>query len=233
MSRLKLAVAVAVAVAVVALGGGAYLLTRPHAGPPPVALSAGPGPSSGSAGAQLAGTWLVDAGSEVGYRVRERFVGQPADTEAVARTSTISGRLALAGDGDGTRLQSASFSADIGKLNSQDPNATHGLAVRDVFVGRIYLETAVYPMATFVARPLPVTSSATTSSLMVGGAFTVHGVTHDVAIPLQVSRNDERLEVVGAFPLHYPDYKIDVPQVPFTSANPDATIEVHLFLKRG
>jgi len=140
--------------------------------------------------------------------------------------------MVLAASATGLDLRSAQFSADISKLKSEDANATHGSAVRDVFVGRIYLETAVYPMATFVARPLAVASGTSAGTLPVPGTFTVHGVTHDITIPLQVTRNGDRLEVLADFPLHYPDYKIDVPQVPFTSANPDATVEVHLFLKR-
>jgi polyisoprenoid-binding protein YceI len=129
-------------------------------------------------------------------------------------------------------LQAATVSADLSKLKSQDANATHGSAVRDVFVGRIYLETAVFPMATFVAKPASLPSSNSPANLAVAGTFTAHGVTHDVVIQLQVTRNGDRLEVVGSFPLHYQDYKVDVPQVPFTSANPDATVEVHLFLRR-
>jgi polyisoprenoid-binding protein YceI len=231
VTRLQVALAGA---AILTVAGGVYALSRPHPSPPPprFALNPSPGPSADAGGADLAGRWIVDAGS-AGYRVKERFVGQPADTEAVARTATTSGEMVLAASADGLQLQAATFSADISKLKSEDANGTHGSAVRDVFVGRIYLETAVYPMATFVARPGKLASTSSPATLAVPGSFTAHGVTHDLTATLQVSRKGERIEVVGSFPLHYSDYGIDVPQVPFTTANPDATIEVHLFLRRA
>ncbi|MDQ6748453.1 MAG: YceI family protein [Candidatus Dormibacteraeota bacterium] len=221
-----------VALVIAAVAGGAYFLTSPHQSAGRFALSPSPRPPTTSGDAGLQGTWVVDAGSQAGYRVSERFVGQAADSEAVARTATISGQMVLGGSGTELRLQSATFSADISKLKSEDANATHGSAIRDIFVARTYLETAVYPMATFVAGPQALASAGSPASLSIAGTFATHGVTHDLTIPLQVTRSAERLEVVGSFPLHYSDYKVDVPQVPFTSASPDATIEVHLFLKR-
>jgi polyisoprenoid-binding protein YceI len=222
---------VAVGVVVLLVLGGVALTRGGQRPPARFALAASPTPTA--AGEALAGTWVVDAGSEAGYRVRERFAGQSADSEAVARTDAVTGQMLLARTGSAYQLQEATFSADISKLKSTDANAIHNGAVRDNFVGRIYLETAVFPMATFVARPTAVSSGTLPADLELSGSFTVHGVTHDLATSLKVTRNGGRLEVLGAFPLHYPDYKIDVPSVPFTSAQPDATVEVHLFLKRS
>ena len=159
-------------------------------------------------------------------------MGQSSDTEAVARTSTVTGQLVLIAAAAGLQVQAASFSADLRQLQSQDANATHGSSVRDSFVGRIYLESAVYPQATYQAKLGPLTSTTLPVDLNLAGTFTVHGVTHDITIPIRVTQNGARLEVIANFPLHYGDYKIEVPQVPFTTAAPDATVEVHLFLKR-
>ena len=231
MSRLTAGIIAAV-VAVLVVGAGAVaLLTQQHPVAKKFVLSASPSPATASPSA-LAGTWVVDAGSQAGYRVKEHFIDQSADTEAVARTSTMGGQMILADNGGGIELKTATFTADISKLQSTDANAVRGTAVRDRFVARIYLETAVYPNAIFVAKTTPVTSTATPADLTVSGSFTVHGVAHDVSIPLKVSQNGDRLEVVGSFQVHYQDYKIDVPSVPFTTAAPDATVEVHLFLKR-
>lgn len=231
MSKLAIAIVAGVlAVLAIAAGGVAYL-TQPHQAAQRFTLSASPAPAAASPSA-LAGTWVVDSGSQAGYRVKERFVDQAADTEAVARTSTVTGQMLVAGSPDALRLQSATFSADISKLASGDANATRGSAVRDRFVARIYLESSLYPMATFVTKSTAVTPAATPADISVPGTFTVHGVSHDVTIPLKVTQNGDRLEVVGSFLLHYQDYKIEVPSVPFTTAAPDATIEVHLFLKR-
>ena len=228
----RAAVAALAGLVVVLFGVGAFVLLSPHQqAARPLALSATPSPATGSISG-LAGTWVVDQGSEAGYRVKEQFVGQASEAEAVARTSAMSGQLVLAAGGGGLQVQAASFSADLRQLKSQDANATHGNAVRDTFVGRIYLETAVFPQATYQAKLGPLTASALPADLSLPGTFTVHGVTHDINIPLKVAQNGDRLEVVGSFPLHYSDYKIEVPSVPFTTAAPDAVIEVHLFLKR-
>jgi polyisoprenoid-binding protein YceI len=231
MSRGRAGAIAAVAVVLLAVAAGTILLSQRHTAAPPLALRASPSPTT-LAAADVVGTWNVDQGSEVGYRVKERFVGQPSDSEAVARTSNVSGQLVVIAAGAGLQLQAASFSADLRQLKSQDANATHGNAVRDSFVGRIYLESTVYPQATYQARLGPLGSATLPADLSLPGTFTVHGVTHDMTIPMRVTQNGSRLEVISTFPLHYGDYRIEVPQVPFTTAGPDATIEVHLFLKR-
>ena len=232
MSKLTLGI-IAGVIAVLALAAvGVAYLTQPHQAAQKFTLSASPVPGTAAPPSALAGTWIVDSGSLAGYRVNEHFVDHPAATEAVARTSSLTGQMVIgSGSGSGLQLRSAAFSADIGKLQSTDANATRGPAVRDKFVARIYLETAVYPMATFLAKPTAITASATPADITVAGSFTVHGVSHDVSIPLRVSQNGDHLEVVGSFQIHFQDYKIDVPSVPFTTAAPDATVEVHLFLK--
>lgn len=236
MSKLRLGIIAGVIALLAAAAGGVAYLTQPHQAAQKFTLTASPAPAATAAPSGLAGTWVIDAGSQAGYRVKEHFVDQPAETEAVARTSTVTGQLVIAGGsgggaGGGLQLKSATFSADLSKLTSTDTNATHGPAVRDRFVARIYLETAVYPMATLVSKPAAITAFATPADITVTGSFTLHGVSHDVSIPLRVSQNDDHLEVVGSFRVRFQDYKIDVPSVPFTTAAPDATVEVHLFLK--
>jgi polyisoprenoid-binding protein YceI len=232
MSRLTVGIiAGLLAVLAVAAGGISYL-AQPHHAASRFTLSPSPSAVTASPSA-LAGTWVVDTGSLAGYRVRERFFNQRADTEAVARTSAMSGQVVLASGVTGLELRNATFAADISKLQSTDANATYGpRAVRDKFVALNYLNTAIYPQAAFVAAPLSLTVTGAPASLTVPGSFTVHGVTHQLSIPLQVSQDGDRLEVVGTFQVHYQDYRVDVPAVPFTTVAPDATVEVHLFLRR-
>ena len=64
-----------------ALGSAAALLLSSHRAPPRLALST---PAAGASQSNLVGTWKVDAGSQAGYRVKERFINQPTTTEAVA-----------------------------------------------------------------------------------------------------------------------------------------------------
>jgi hypothetical protein len=51
--------------------------------------------TSGGAGASLDGTWTVASGSQAGYRVKEVLFGQ--STEAVGRTTAVTGQLTVTG----------------------------------------------------------------------------------------------------------------------------------------
>ena len=225
----------AIVLALVVAGIGSYgLLTFfGHKAPPPLALSS---PSTSASSGSLAGRWKIAAGSEAGYRVREKFINQPAPTEAVARTSAVTGSLVIASQGDQFVVQAVSFSADVAKLQSVDTYATYQVYQRDGFVSRLYLQTAQYPTATFKAdrvTPPQVSPSAGPANMVGHGRLTLHGVSRDVDVPLTVQLNGDRIELVGSIGLEMPDYGIEVPQIGFTRSEPHAIIEFHLFLTRG
>ena len=225
--------AVVVALVVAAIGGYGLLTFFGHKAPPPLALSS---PSASASAGSLAGRWKIAAGSEAGYRVREKFINQPAPTEAVARTSSVSGSLAIAAQGDQFVVQAVTFSADVAKLQSVDTYATYQVFQRDGFVSRLYLQTAQYPTATFTAdhlTPPQVSPSAGPASMVGHGRLTLHGVSRDVDVPLTVQLNGDRIELVGSIGLEMPDYGIEVPKIGFTQSEPHAIIEFHLFLARS
>src|SRR5688572_3275865 len=56
-------------------------------------------PAAGFDG-DVAGTWNVSEGSLAGYRVRERLASLDAESDAVGRTSDVSGSITI--DSDGT-----------------------------------------------------------------------------------------------------------------------------------
>lgn len=118
-----------------------------------------------------------------------------------------------------------------------DTFATYQAFQRDNFVAGLYLETGRFPSATFKADsiiPPAGASSSTTPVSMVGhGRLTLHGVSHDVDVPLTIQLAGGRIELVGSLGLEMPDYAIQVPQIGFTRAEPHAIIEFHLFLNRG
>ncbi len=231
--RLLVIPAVAVALLVAAIGGYAVLTFFGHKAPPALALSS---PSASAGAGSLAGPWKIATGSEAGYRVREKFINQTAPTEAVARTSAVTGSLVIASQGDHFVVEAVNFSADVAKLQSVDTYATYQAFQRDGFVSRLYLETARYPTATFKAdriTPPQVSADAGPVNLAGHGRLTLHGVSHDVDVPLTVQRNGDRIELVGSVGLEMPDYGIEVPQIGFTQAEPHAIIEFHLFLTRG
>ena len=130
-----------------------------------------------------------------------------------------------------------SLSADLTKLHSVDTHATYQAYQRDFFVSGIYLQTGQYPTATFKAdriMPPANATSATTPVAMLGhGRLIIHGVGHDVDVPLTLQASGDRIELVGSIGLELPDYGIEVLQIGFTRAEPHAVIEFHLFLTRG
>jgi polyisoprenoid-binding protein YceI len=229
-------IAIPAAVLVVALGVGAYGLVTflGHKAPAAFSLST-PAPSTALGG--LAGSWKIAAGSEAGYRVREKFINQPAPTEAVARTSAISGSLLIDSQGAQFVVRQVSFSADVTKLHSVDTYATFQAFQRDNFVSGLYLQTGQYPAATFKADgiiPPAGASSSTTPVAMTGhGRLTLHGVSREVDVPFTIQLSGDRIELVGSLGLEMPEYGIEVPQIGFTRAEPHAIIEFHLFLTRG
>src|SRR5438445_438989 len=80
-------------------------------------------------------------GSEVGYRVREQVMNQPAPSEAVARTTQVSGGLQVTVAGSTIRAKGLQFNANLASLVSQDKYANYQVYQRDFFVRSIYLQT--------------------------------------------------------------------------------------------
>src|SRR5713226_7134545 len=118
-------------VAVIVVGGYGLLTFLGHKAPSAFSLSS-PAPPTGLTA--LDGRWKIATGSEAGYRVREKFINQPAPTEAVARTSAITGSLVIASQGGQFAVRQVSFSADLTKLHSVDTYATYQAFQRDNFV---------------------------------------------------------------------------------------------------
>src|SRR5262245_17561011 len=104
-SRKPLLLAMATCV-IVALAGGAAVAARTVLRPAPARFPMA-GPSSGSTSTPPAkpltfpGDWKVAAHSQAGYRVREKLARLPAPSDAVGRTSKVSGTMSLAKSGDG------------------------------------------------------------------------------------------------------------------------------------
>jgi polyisoprenoid-binding protein YceI len=222
------------ALAVIGVGGYGLVTFLGHKAPAAFSLSS---PAASTGLGELNGQWKIAAGSEAGYRVREKFINQPAPTEAVARTSAITGGLAIASQGGQPVVRQVSFSADLTKLHSVDTYATYQAFQRDNFVAGLYLQTGQFSSATFKADsiipPAGASSSSTPVSMVGHGRLTLHGVSRDVDVPLTIQLSGNRIELVGSLGLEMPDYGIEVPQIGFTRAEPHAIIEFHLFLTRG
>src|SRR5438105_3475 len=133
----------AVPVAAIVAFVAAYFILFSGSSPPPLSLST-PQASVSPAltGSQLAGPWNIAGGSVAGYRVREQLAFLSAPSDAVGRTSSISGSLTLAGTSPALTVDSADFTVDVSTLSSDRP-------MRDDRIRDTGLQSAMYPRATF------------------------------------------------------------------------------------
>jgi polyisoprenoid-binding protein YceI len=224
-------VAAGVGAGLLALGGGAALLLSSHHAPAPLALGS---PAARSSGTSLTGAWKVAAGSEAGYRVKEKFINQPATTEAVARTAKVTGGMLLSASGSGLIATHVHITVDLTSLVSQDRYATYQVYQRDVFVRNIYLETSRFPTADFTAESVPLPAdSAGTISVGVNGHLNVHGVTRPVIARLQAQLNGDQVEIAGSINTDMRDFGIAPPDISFTTAEPQVVIEFRILLAKS
>jgi polyisoprenoid-binding protein YceI len=196
----------------------------------PLALSSA-APSSGStitSAAQEVGTWNVDSTSVVGYRVREQLASLSAQSDAVGRTSSLTGSATLAVSGADLSVTAAQFQADLTTLTSDK-------SMRDQKLHTLGLESDTYPTATFkLTSPvsIPATGlSGQTFGVTLSGDFTLHGVTKSVSIPAQARAVGGKLEVVGSLSFPMADYNITPPSIGgFVTVTDRATLEFDVLL---
>ena len=208
--------------------GAASLLLSRHTAPPQLALS---NSTASGATSSLAGKWTVGPGSQAGYRAKEQFINQPSETEAVARTTKVTGSVVVSVAGGTVKISQMKFTVDLASLVSQDKYATYQVYQRDFFVRSIYLQTSQFPSAVFtsdgVSFPLP---SSGPASVDVAGKLTVHGVTRDVTAHVLAQAGGAQAEVAGSIAVDMRDFAIAPPDISFTHAEPLVTIEYDLKL---
>jgi polyisoprenoid-binding protein YceI len=190
-----------------------------------------PAATPGGAG----GTWKVADGSEAGYRVREKLVNQSSTTEAVARTTKISGGLVLDTSGGTLTATALHFTADLSALVSQDRYAVFQTYQRDFFIRTVYLMTDQFPDADFTADKVTVPAGISSGpvSFTVTGNLTVHGETKPVTTLVRIQLTGDQVEVAGSINIDMRDFNISVPDISFTKAEPGVVIEYRLLLTRA
>jgi polyisoprenoid-binding protein YceI len=213
----------AVVVLVVLGVGGPFVYIHFFNGSTPAALSlptttasaspAGTGAGTGAGGTatastaasgSLAGTYRVGSGSAVGYRVNEVLVGQ--STTAVGRTSSVTGRLTIAG----TTATAATFSVPMDTVLSDKSQRN------EQFDGRI-MDVAKYPTGTFtLTSPIdlaPLPATGVIKSYTATGKLTLHGATRTVTFTLTAERKGAQIDVAGDIPVLFSDYNIQNPSI--------------------
>jgi polyisoprenoid-binding protein YceI len=221
------------AVLVLALLGGGWLLlsARNADAPAPASLDAAPEattattaeaaqPDAGTAD----GSWQVraDGSSFVGYRVRERLASLASASEAVGRSTQVSGTMQVAGD----QVEAVKVEADLRGLTSDEGR-------RDNAIRRLGLESDQFPTAVFeLTEPVRLDREPANGRQVTGegkGRLTVHGVTREVTADLQGRWDGSTIQVAGRMPVRMSDFQITPPRVgPVVSIEDDLTVEFRL-----
>ena len=235
MSRGTRYVVIGAAVVVIVLGGAylAFALIAGGSSPAPVSISTSSGPtapaSSAASGASgggatsasdLAGNWTLSSNASfAGSRVREQLGFLPAPSDAVGRTSAITGSMTI----EGTEAKTVDMKVDMTQLTSDK-------AMRDERMRSIGLETDRFPTATFVlTSPIsfaPAPDAGSVVKTTATGDLTIHGVTKSVTVVIQARWTADGITVVGSVPIVMADYDITPPNVGgFVSVEDHGTME--------
>ena len=219
-----------------------YFVIFPTSSPKPFKLSATPTASSASpttstqtssasSGANAAGRWSIAGGSQVGYRVREKLAFLPAQSDAVGRTSEVTGAATLTKSKGVIEITAASFDAAVNTLKSDR-------SMRDEKIHEIGLESSRYPTATFVlSKSVTLPASASSGAIIhvpVTGVFDIHGTSKHETLPVEFALSGSTLQAAGSLTFPWSEFGMTAPSVGgFVSVTGKATMEFDLRLQRA
>jgi polyisoprenoid-binding protein YceI len=222
--------------ALVVAGGavyGTFAVVAGGSSPAPLAIGQGTGGQTASPAtiSHIAGTWTVGTGSVAGYRVHEKLAVLPAPSDAVGRTSSITGQATVADSGGTHSVTAASFTVQVNTLTSDR-------AMRDQRVHTLGLQTDTYPTATFqLAQPIALPDAAKSGQVVkvsATGPLTLHGVTRTVSIPLSLQLSGSSFEVVGSISFPWSEFGMSAPNFgSFVTVDNTATMELDLKFSRA
>jgi polyisoprenoid-binding protein YceI len=186
-------------------------------------------PSAGTT-SSLDGTYSVKPGSAdsfVGYRVTEKLVANVVQTTATGRTNNVTGTFTISG----TSVSDVTVTADLRTLRSDSD-------LRDGRIRDSGLESNRFPQAKFVlTTPLTLPHAPAvgeTLTVDAGGAFTLHGVTRPITVPVQARWDGRAIQVVARVPIVFGDYDIAAPSSPLVASVDDhGEMELQLFFQKS
>jgi polyisoprenoid-binding protein YceI len=184
-----------------------------------------------SSGTGLTGSWKLASGSQAGYRVREKLGFLPAQSDAVGRTSQITGGATFSESKSTVTITAASFNVAVSTLKSDR-------SMRDEKIHEIGLESSRYPTATFtLSTPLTASASALegkVAHLSVTGIFNIHGTSKKETVPVEMSLSGSTLEAVGSLTFPWSEFGMTAPSIGgFVNVTEKATMEFDLRLARA
>jgi len=210
-----------------------YFVLFSHSAPAPLALASpsAVGASPALTATEIPGIWTVTTRSVAGYRVREQLAFLQSPSDAVGRTSQITGSATITGSASALTVSAASFSVNVQSLTSDQQ-------MRDSHIQTLGLESAQFPEATFVlSSPVSLLANATSGAEVhasLTGALSIHGTTKSVTIPVSARLSGSEIEIVGSITFPWGEFGMQVPNVAgFVTVDGTAKMEFDLFLKHG
>jgi polyisoprenoid-binding protein YceI len=184
-----------------------------------------------SGNSQLSGNWKVASGSQAGYRVREQLAFLPAQSDAVGRTSQITGRASFIESNGSVTITTASFDVAVNTLKSDR-------SMRDEKIHEIGLESSRFPTATFaLSTPLTLSASALegkVARVSATGTFNIHGTSRLRTLPVELSLSGATFEAAGSLTFLWSEFGMTAPSIGgFVNVTEHATMEFDLRLQRA
>ncbi len=211
-----------------------YFTILPTSAPRKLAISATTSASASAspvASGQATGSWSIAKNSVAGYRVREQLASIGAPSDAVGRTSSITGGLTLSNTGNGYSVDAGTFTVDVTTLTSDR-------AQRDQRIHSIGLQSDRYPTASFkLTSPIALPGTASNGQIVqvsAVGDLTIHGTTHNVTIPMTAKLSSGQIEVAGALTFPFSQFGMTPPNIGnFVTVQNNATMEFLLYFQRA
>jgi polyisoprenoid-binding protein YceI len=172
---------------------------------------------------------LVADKSQAMYKVREQLARLNLPSDAVGKTSSISGSIFIQPDGSVDSTKSK-FTVDLSTLQTDQ-------AMRDNFVRRNVLQTDQYPQAVFVPTqitdlptPLPQSGNVT---FKVTGNLTIRDVTKPVTWDVTGSIQNGEATGTATTSFTFEDFNLTQPRVPVVLSVEDTiNLEADVVLKQ-
>jgi polyisoprenoid-binding protein YceI len=196
------------------------------------ATSSLPQPSAATLdAASLPGTWSIAPDSVVGYRVREKLASLSAESDAVGRTSSITGSATIVSSGGTLSVTAAEFTVDMTTIASDR-------RMRDNRLRTDGIQTDSFPTSTFkLTSPIAIPSNAVTGAefdATLHGDLTLHGVTRTVDLPARAQVNGSLIQVLGTLTFPFSDFGINAPNIGgFVSVQDQGTLEFQVNLAKS
>jgi len=226
----RVTLAIVGGVLVVAIAGFAfiYFVLFPTSSPKPFKLTVSRQAAPVPSGTSLTGTWTIASGSVAGYRVREKLGFLPAESDAVGRTSEITGHATVVESGATVRITAAAFKVNVYSLKSNE-------SMRDEHIHTIGIQSSTYPYATFVLThtvSLPASAlGGKVTVVPVTGVFNIHGASRTETLPLQLTLSTKLIQAVGSLTFPWSRFNMTAPSVGgFVNVTGHATMEFDLHL---